>query len=144
MEELFGPHLVSKNGQIPSSSLNAFKYVLVYFSAHWCPPCRGFTPKLGLFYDNVNAGEKTLEIVYVSGDRTPEQFEEYYDEQPWVAVPFTENEKRAQLNQHFKVAGIPALFLIDQSGKVLKDTCRMDVTSKGPLCLAEWDQLLNN
>lgn len=25
--------------------------VLIYFSAHWCPPCRAFTPVLKDFYE---------------------------------------------------------------------------------------------
>ncbi len=27
------------------------KIVAFYFSAHWCPPCRGFTPVLKKFYE---------------------------------------------------------------------------------------------
>ena len=27
------------------------KFVGFYFSAHWCPPCRGFTPVLKDFYE---------------------------------------------------------------------------------------------
>jgi thiol-disulfide isomerase/thioredoxin len=30
------------------------KVVAFYFSAAWCPPCRGFTPILSKFYDAVN------------------------------------------------------------------------------------------
>ena len=32
------------------SALEAKKVVAFYFSAHWCPPCRNFTPILGDFY----------------------------------------------------------------------------------------------
>ena len=31
----------------------------IYFSAHWCGPCRAFTPNLGKFYENVNKEKKT-------------------------------------------------------------------------------------
>ena len=91
MENVLGPQLQTHSGLVPTSTLNNAKYVLFYFSAHWCPPCKGFTPKLALFYDSVNSTEKQLEIVYVSADRSPEQFNEYFDEMPWIAVPYAES-----------------------------------------------------
>merc|ERR1711988_1096091 len=36
-----GSDLVAQTGGKP---------IGLYFSAHWCPPCRGFTPKLAEFY----------------------------------------------------------------------------------------------
>lgn len=144
MDELLGSSLHGKTGSISTSNLGNSKYILIYFSAHWCPPCRGFTPKLGMFYDSVNATEKKLEVVYISADRSEEQFNEYYEEMPWVAVPYSETARRNQLAQKFHIQGIPALFLVDQKGNVKKDNCRMDVTNKGPLCLTDWDGLLDN
>merc|ERR1712232_740368 len=42
---LFGDKLLSKNGEIATAdAIATMKHVLIYFSAHWCPPCRGFTP----------------------------------------------------------------------------------------------------
>jgi nucleoredoxin len=32
-------------------ALSSKKLVAFYFSAHWCPPCRGFTPVLKKFYE---------------------------------------------------------------------------------------------
>ena len=62
----------------------------IYFSAHWCPPCRGFTPKLVEWY-NEQASDK-LEIVFVSSDRDQSSFDGYYGEMPWACVPFDERE----------------------------------------------------
>mmetsp|Transcript_119915 Transcript_119915/g.274753 ORF Transcript_119915/g.274753 Transcript_119915/m.274753 type:complete len:81 (-) Transcript_119915:67-309(-) len=45
LEELLGPTLVGQDGNVDTSSLDG-KTIGLYFSAHWCPPCRGFTPKL--------------------------------------------------------------------------------------------------
>ena len=42
-----------KVGGAKSSSADALagkKVVIVFFSAHWCPPCRLFTPVLKDFY----------------------------------------------------------------------------------------------
>jgi len=34
------------------------KKVALYFSAHWCGPCRGFTPSLKQYYEKINAETK--------------------------------------------------------------------------------------
>ena len=35
----------------PASEVFAGKeFICIYFSGHWCPPCRGFTPVLKKFY----------------------------------------------------------------------------------------------
>ena len=47
MEALLGATLTSKTGEVTTSSIvSEGGVVALYFSAHWCPPCRGFTPKV--------------------------------------------------------------------------------------------------
>eukprot|EP00884_Botryococcus_braunii_P006330 jgi/Botrbrau1/15699/Bobra.4_1s0072.1 len=50
----------------------------LYFSAHWCPPCRRFTPKLVETYKSLKAAGKQFEIIFISSDHGPTQFEEYF------------------------------------------------------------------
>ena len=49
--ELFGEILQSKSGAISTTkALKGKTKVMLYFSAHWCPPCRAFTPQLADLY----------------------------------------------------------------------------------------------
>ena len=47
LEVLLGATLTtSDGGTIDTATLANKKTICLYFSAHWCGPCRGFTPKL--------------------------------------------------------------------------------------------------
>ena len=50
--EILGAATVQdKEGKtFPLSSLQGKSVVGLYFSAHWCPPCKGFTPQLAKKY----------------------------------------------------------------------------------------------
>ncbi len=95
-----------------------------YFSAHWCPPCRAFTPKLVEFY---NAHEefagKKFEIVFVSSDRDEDSFDEYMtgDEMPWPAIKYRYAKKIDEIRK-YAGNGIPCLVLVDKAGNVLSDS----------------------
>ena len=53
MDSLKGQTLVKSDGSsvAADSALAGKDLVLFYFSAHWCPPCRQFTPLLKDFYE---------------------------------------------------------------------------------------------
>lgn len=53
------------------------KYVLVYFSAHWCPPCQRFTPILADFYKD-HSERLGFEILFVSSDRKEQKMMDYF------------------------------------------------------------------
>lgn len=67
----------------------------IYFSAHWCPPCRGFTPKLIEFYNNEKQKKDSVkfEIIFVSWDRDEANFKEYFGTMPWLALPYDPDKK---------------------------------------------------
>jgi len=53
MDLFRGQQLLKADGKKvkAETALNGKQFICVYFSAHWCPPCRGFTPKLKEFYE---------------------------------------------------------------------------------------------
>ncbi|XVE92417.1 hypothetical protein REPUB_Repub01dG0095200 [Reevesia pubescens] len=104
------------------------KTVLLYFSAHWCPPCRAFTPKLVEAYKTIKAKDEAFEVVFISSDRDQSSFEEYYSEMPWLALPFGDARKPL-LSRKFNVRGIPMLITIGPTGKtVTKETRNLIMT----------------
>jgi nucleoredoxin len=96
----------------------------LYFSAHWCPPCRGFTPVLAKCYKELKESGKNFEVVFVSGDKDEEAFQEYFNEMPWLALPFSDRDLKQDLNKVFQVNGIPTLVLLKADGTLITDEGR--------------------
>ncbi|XP_064392520.1 nucleoredoxin-like [Halichondria panicea] len=133
MNKLLGDTIIRGNGdEVAVSTLEGEgKVVALYFSAHWCPPCRSFTPQLATWYKGFKKGPNgdKFEIVFVSSDRDDASFKEYFNEMPWLALPFVEREKKAQLSTQFKVSGIPTLVMLNAAnGKLITSDGRAIVT----------------
>ncbi|XP_021346337.1 nucleoredoxin-like [Mizuhopecten yessoensis] len=94
------------------------KVIGLYFSAHWCPPCRAFTPQLAEKYKELKDAGKPFEIVFVSSDKSEEQYHEYLSEMPWLALPYKDPRCKSFSNK-FDISGIPALVLVNAEGKVI-------------------------
>jgi len=132
MEALLGRQLQGKNGRkvSTSSALGQADCIGIYFSAHWCPPCRGFTPRLAAIYEKLKSSGKKFEVVFVSSDREQSGFDEYYGEMPWLALPFSDRDRNSQLSSQFGVSGIPTLVLMDKDGTVITDNGTSAVLSQ--------------
>uniref|UniRef100_A0A0N5BVN9 Thioredoxin domain-containing protein n=1 Tax=Strongyloides papillosus TaxID=174720 RepID=A0A0N5BVN9_STREA len=114
------------------------KVVALYFSASWCPPCRGFTPVLADFYSE--AADMGLEIVFVSFDRSEDDLNDYVKSHHgnWLHIPFG-NEFIQKLAKQYNVSGIPALIVINENGDVITKEGRGEVTSKPPkVVVSNW------
>jgi len=115
----FAPKVVDAAGKSAPISDSPAKVKAIYFSAHWCPPCRGFTPKLAKFYNTINKSEKRFEVIFVSRDKDEKSFQAYYKDMPWLTLDFNDAD-RNELPKRYKVAGIPNLVIIDNDGNVLE------------------------
>jgi nucleoredoxin len=125
-----------KDGIVDASALYNARIVGVYFSAHWCPPCRNFTPKLAEFYNAVNEKEKQFEVVFVSSDKDEKSFEDYFKEMPWIALPFGDPIV-AEIKKKYEVTGIPKLVLLRPDGTFIDVDSRKDVLL-GEQSFATW------
>ena len=96
------------------------KTVGISFSAHWCPPCRRFTPKLAVTYTKMKAAGKPFEIVFVSSDRNQGAFGDYFAAMPWLALPYSDRDRKKALAKKFNPPGtIPTLVILDESGETI-------------------------
>lgn len=120
-----GPTLLSQDGtRLPTQNalVNA-RLIGLYFSAHWCMPCRQFTPMLAEMYDHLRDEypNNGMEIVFVSGDRDQNSFDRYFATMPWKAIAFDHLQLvKHSLNMTYGVRGIPSFVVLDAvSGRVV-------------------------
>lgn len=101
-----------------ADALGGKEFVLVYVSAHWCPPCRKFTPMLANWYQSNKA---QVEVVFLSCDHDEKGFQSYFASHPWMAVDYDDDAREA-LQAAIKVQGIPRLVVLSgETGRVIVD-----------------------
>jgi nucleoredoxin len=123
-----GATLIGQGGDQLNVEALEGKTMALYFSAHWCPPCRGFTPQFAEWYtDNLKA--KGLEVIFVSSDRDEDSFKEYFKEMPWLALNYSDQKRKQQLSTMFGVSGIPALVIVGPDGSTITKEGRGVVSS---------------
>ena len=113
----FPQGLVDDAGKAVDITTLKNKTVAVYCSAHWCPPCRTFTPQLVKF---ANENKAKLAVVFVSFDQSEEKMFGYMKEakMPWSAVPFKSAGGQAIAKEE-GVSGIPTLLVYGKDGQLL-------------------------
>jgi nucleoredoxin len=115
----------------------------LYFSAHWCPPCRAFTPRLAEAYSahikyldetsKADGAELTaeqtiedvgeIEVIFVSLDSVLSEYDNYRSSMPWYSVPHSnlwQMNIKDNLTQKYGVRSIPTLVVLNgESGDVV-------------------------
>merc|ERR1711983_569141 len=102
------------------------KLILIYFSAHWCPPCKRFTPILKEFYDKV--AKDGVEIIFLSWDQSPEEMLSYMKEShgDWLAFQH-DSEMKEKLEEKYNVCGIPTLVVLKADGTLVTEDGADDI-----------------
>ncbi|MFO7936404.1 MAG: thioredoxin-like domain-containing protein [Kiritimatiellia bacterium] len=137
---MFGDKLRTTHKKQVSVDVLTDKLIGVYFSAHWCPPCQVFTPRLVKFYDSLKAAGKPFEIVFVSSDRSRDAMYEYMEEMKmnWFALPYGDSH-RDLLSKRFGVRGIPTFVVLNSKGETITTNGRGEVM-RGTSAFDAWEQ----
>ena len=132
-------------GKVPVCLQPAFLHYLVfvlYFSAHWCPPCRQFTPILAQQFSIYRQASSKATVIFVSGDRSFQEQLNYMREAhgDWPAVR-CDSSLTSRLNSVFQVRGIPKVVVVKVSnGECISQDGRQDIMQNGALAFSSWEQ----
>ena len=135
MADKLGSEFLTKEGS-QTKDLSSTKIVGIYFSAHWCPPCRAFTPKLAEDYNKMKAAGNDIEIVFASFDQSEPDFKGYFADMPWVAFPHGDPRIKTNTDE-YGVSGIPCLVVL-KDGKLHTKDGRTDISTDGADAFAKW------
>lgn len=111
--------------RVPADSIATKDYYAIYYSAHWCPPCRKFTPKLVNFYNEAIGHHDNIEVIFVSSDQSEDKMESYMEETDmrWLALDYDKKDnKSSKILTGFVGRGIPHLVVVDKNGEILSDS----------------------
>jgi peroxiredoxin len=109
--------LTGLDGKIYSSKdYYGKKSIIISFFATWCGPCLMEMPVLQRFYENNRYLGAELLAVNIREDEPVVQ--KLVDKNK-LAFPIL-MDKTGSVAREFKVKGIPALFIIDKNGKIVK------------------------
>lgn len=101
-----------------ASELKHVRMFAIYSSAHWCAPCRAFTPKLVEFYRRIKPQHPEFEVIFLSSDRDEFNMANYMRSSgmPWPAMRFGSG---GPIAQQYCGDSIPWLVVVNDEGKPL-------------------------
>jgi nucleoredoxin len=100
---------------------SAKDFIAIYFGGLHNPGSVKFTDFLSMFYYEINASEKLVEVIYVSFDRNYKEFRKHMESMPWVTLPYHDYRTK-KLKFVFNATEIPKLvFLRVKDGTIASD-----------------------
>jgi nucleoredoxin len=119
--ESLGGKLVALDGKEVKPDADALEgksVIAIYYSAHWCPPCRAFTPELAEFYKSAAKKYPKFQLIFVSRDKNADAMKEYME---WgkMEFPALQFGEKNPLVQSLSANGIPYLVVVDADGNQL-------------------------
>jgi len=134
----------------------------LYFAASWCPMSTpvslaldGAFGKNDVLLTHEGGARKTLSVVYVSSDKTPQEYYGYIHDRNWMAIPF-ESSQRSDIKRHFSTCAhreleelgidrkheIPTIIVIDtRSQGIITTEGADDVDQLGEGALEHWKDI---
>lgn len=128
LTDILGTEVLGKDGNVKVAAIECKNTIVcIYYSAHWCPPCRTFTPILAKNYKDWKANGIPIEVIFYSSDNSEAEYNSYYAEMPWLALPYDDR----RLEGKFDVEVLPTLIVCNSHGELLNSQGLRDINFKG-------------
>merc|ERR1712216_753450 len=140
LSDVIGTQFLASDGNTRASLQEVVKdapLVGIYFSAHWCGPCRGFTPQLVTFKKMLEEEEVNFPIIFATSDKDDASFQEYFKTMTGFNAFPHGDERIAALNKKYAVSGIPWLVVLDAQGNLVLNEADTEV-GQGPEAYKNW------
>ncbi|XP_043288862.1 probable nucleoredoxin 1-2 [Venturia canescens] len=129
MDLLIGKFLMNQKEEavVAAEVVRDVRYVILYYSASWSPPCQTLLPRLKEIYENAKTHDILLEVIFVPSDHDNEEMTRHFSVHhgPWYAVPVGSLAKA--MRKKFHIVSIPTLIVLSKDGKVITKNGRRDV-----------------
>lgn len=142
-----GKQSAGVSGKAPSFDLKDFsgteysseqfkgKVVFIDFWASWCPPCRTSIPRVEALYEEYK-DKDDLVIIGINLDQNRRQAEQFIQDNSISYLTLLGG--LSSVAQVYGVTGIPAFFIIDQKGSIVKQ-----YSGFTPRYESEWREEIN-
>ena len=110
--------------------LDGQNYLLLYFGSSWNRECKAFFPALLDFYRTISQKYK-MEAIYISHDRSLQDFKEIFTKMPFPAMPTGTSELKNTLAKNLKAIEVPTVAILDvaSGGKVITTHAVQDIAA---------------
>lgn len=119
---------------------------LAYFGAHWCGPCRRFSPELVQSYQKLKqAAPDYFELVFVSSDRDESEQRTYVREvgMPWPVIKYSALGRVTPI-ERWAAKGIPSLVAVTREGELIFHSYRGEEYLGPSSVLKQFTELLKS
>jgi peroxiredoxin len=110
--------LTDLNGSAVRLSDLRGKVVIIEFWATWCPPCKESVPELNKVTETFR--DKDFRLIGISVDKGGEALSNVRTFVKENAVAYPVMVDSGKVNVAYAVSGIPAMFIIDKEGRIVK------------------------
>jgi len=121
--------------QSATDYLQSKEFVLLYFSASWCPPCRKFSPILSKF---ALTHKDSVGVIFMSNDTSEAEAEKYLAGKYFSFAGY-QTQAHSILNQLLSITMLPSLVIMNRkTGKVITHWGRSAVEGNSERCVQDW------